>query len=48
MVGIQCNNATFQEGAHHKFVLSRKNLFSQNSVRKVADRIIVDILKYLY
>ena len=35
----------FQEGTHHKLLAQGKNL---NSASKVANWIIVDILKYLY
>ena len=41
MVGIECDEATFQEGPYQK-------LFYQNSASKVANWIIVDILMYLY
>ena len=42
----QCRLLTpFQEGTHHKLLAQEKNL---NSASKVANWIIVDILKYLY
>ena len=42
----QCHLLTpFQEGTHHKLLAQEKNL---NSASKVANLIVVDILKYLY
>ena len=41
----RCNILTpFQEGTHHKLLAQEKT----NSASKVAKKIIVDILKYLY
>ena len=50
MVWIVCDDAFFflkpvQEGTHHKVLAQDKNL---NSASKVANRIIVDIPKYVY
>ena len=49
MVWIVCDDAFFvmplQEGTHHKLLAQDKNL---NSASKVANWIVVDILKYLY
>ena len=47
VVVIECDNAIISRKCIPEIVLSRKK-FYQNSASKVANSIIVDILKYLY